>query len=63
MAGQKGRSAGTHIRVSLEIETRRVGMPPQKLCVSTCYVYKCGGVLLVPMLKPRVCPATRMHMR
>jgi hypothetical protein len=36
---------------------------PQNLCVSTCCVHKCVGVLLDPMLKPRVCSTTRMHIR
>jgi hypothetical protein len=52
---------GPQIRDSLEIEPRRMGMP-QNLRVSTCCVHKCGGVLLDPLLKPMVCPATRMDM-
>jgi hypothetical protein len=38
MAGQRGRSAGPQIRVSLEIDPRRVGMPP-KTCVCPHIVY------------------------
>jgi hypothetical protein len=63
MAGQRGRSAGPRIRVSLEIEPRRMGMPPKLVCVHMLCTQVWWGVLLDPMMKPQMCPATHMHMR
>jgi hypothetical protein len=54
MSGQRGRSAGPRIRVSLEIEPQRVGMPPKLVCVHML----CTQLLLDQMLKPRVFSAT-----
>jgi hypothetical protein len=63
MADQRGRSAGPRIKVSLEIEPRRMGMPPKLVCVHKLSTKEWWGVLMLdPMLKPRVCPATCMHM-
>jgi hypothetical protein len=45
MAGQSDRSAGPRIRVSLEIEPRRVGMPPKLVYIHILYTRVWWGVV------------------